>query len=194
MNNPKNRCSRKGFSLIELLSVIAVISVMLTASLPAISSISKSRHLSTAGNLVYDLSSQARQNAMTKNAMTALVMSKTTGSFVLMELLPGKSTWSPISRWYDLPEGIGVDESASGSFMTRPGLAYPLGNLTRGGSAISEADCVYQVFLPRGQLVQNGATTPPILQLVEKYAGGRSNYYKVIINQFTGIASALHSL
>jgi len=194
MNKRKSRCPHRGFSLVELLSVIAVISVMVTASLPAISSISKARRLSTAGNLVYDLSSQARQNAMSRNAMTALVLNKSTGSFILMELLPGKSTWSPISRWYDLPEGIAVDEEASGSFMSSPGLAYPLGNLTRGKNAVSEAECVYQVFLPRGQLVQNSGETPPILQLVEKYSGGKSNYYKVFINQFTGIAGALHSL
>lgn len=195
------------FSLVELLTVVAIIAVLMTVTAPGIGSIMKARNLNRGGNLVVDLTQQARQNAMTKNAMTALVLVNGSGNekwnnraFILMELLPGGTAWTAASRWYDLPEGVILDASESARFLQSPLLAVPIGSLSRAGTAISGSQYVYQVFLPEGQLSQSGVTNsqPPSLHLIEGVMSGASlvrmsqgNYYEVIINQFTGLTSVV---
>lgn len=105
---------RRGFTLMELLTVIAIMGIFTALTLSGLGVVT-SGQLAAGGNQVVDLINQARQNAISENVPTALVM--VTGS--------GNSKWD-----YRL---FGIYElTASGSTM--PGPRYPNGTLFPPGS------------------------------------------------------------
>lgn len=194
-----------GFSLIELLAVVAVIAVLSVMTAPALSSM-KARNLVVGGNLVHDLTQQARQNAMTRGALTALVLMKSNPSktelsnrlFVVMELTPGAVEWTPLTRWCRLPDGVVVDPQQSATFTASPSVGVPLNLPKYEGAEVQAGNCVFQVFQPSGGLMSNSgaSTVAASLRLCEGIgaAGGAAtvqnsgNYYAVVINPYTGLA------
>ncbi len=115
------RFSAGGFTLIELLTAICVIAVLmgLTASMLGNN---KSGRLNVAGNRVVDLLHEARQNSLSKNSLTAVVV-VTDPSFsdqyrllALFQLVPRSdgsvptsSDWTQISKWETLEGGVILD-------------------------------------------------------------------------------------
>lgn len=194
---------RKAFSLIELLCVVAAVSVLATMVSMSLTNMGSSR-LKSGGNLLVDLAYQARQNSMAGEEMTALVMAQNTGdpeldnrAFILLERGAGDAVWTPLTRWTILPEGIAADSVKSVRFTDadqmpdltpKPG---PLPNFR--GKTVQPADCAYQVFLPRGGLSIFNISEPrnPSLHLVEtgKEAAnpGYANYYEVTLDRLTGV-------
>lgn len=191
---------RRAFSLIEILGVVAIMSCLMAMIVPAMQSISRAGNLNRAGNLVVDLGNQARQNSVSKGAMTALIMVNDSAHadwnyrlFMLAECLPGGQTWKAVTPWFPLPDGVVVDPSQS-SFSS-PSAATPIGTLIRNGQNIADSQYVCQIYLPDGRLMVNGGTAPN-LRMVEgelnngalAYARkGGANYYDVTFNLFTGI-------
>jgi len=188
---------QKAFSLVELLGVIAIISLITGLSSLAISGLSKSRNLANGGNLVVNLAQQARQNSLTKNSLTALVLATTTPSntynlkiFCLMELVPGATQWTQISAWQALPQGIVVDSTQSVAFFNPPTLSPALPDIPFQGTSVTQI--VYQVFNPDGSLYVGSNGQPassPVLKLIPNNSGS-GNYYNVSLNTFTGIPRA----
>jgi prepilin-type N-terminal cleavage/methylation domain-containing protein len=215
MNNRSFYSAKSGFSLIEILVVMAIMTILAFIAMPSLVGVNSSGQLSAAGNLVVDLANQARQNSITQNAMTALVMvnGSTTHPewnnrlFVLMELAPASSSgtppsWTPVSKWEMLPPGVVVDPSFSSFMSQSPTLATSLPSLSYLGTSIPSSDCAYQVFLSTGGLLSPSAAVnaPPILRLVTgamngtvatyrgaQTAGSPDNYYNVTINPYTGM-------
>ncbi len=194
----------KAFTLIELLTVIAVMAVLTSLLAPAFNSIGRSSQLSAEGNKVVNLVNLAGQNSMAKNAMTALVAIPTDQSassayraFALFEYVPEASDWKQISGWETLKEGVVVDP-ASFTFTSYP-ASKPQPDLPAikyGGRTISSYK--YVVFLPNRSLLQNSSAQ---LKLAEGlFAGGAStptytrkgsdgspaNYYNVTVLGTTG--------
>jgi len=159
--------------------------------------------------MLVDLANQARQNSMSKGVMTALVMVLTSPNtqangrlFILMDLEGQENAstlvWTPISKWYQLPDGLMVD-SARSSFAQssyQPTLPQALANLTYQGAAIDPDDCVCQVFMAGGQLAVKGYNTlqSPNLRLTQEVngtllGGGTADYYDITFNLYTGTAT-----
>lgn len=201
--------SARAFSLVELLTVVAIISIMATMATLTISGNSNATQLSSAGNTVVDLANQARQNSITQNALTALVLVNNSGRdewdnrlIAILELKPGATTWSMVSRWQLLPSGVIIDPQQSTAFTsTSPAIGTALGALKFQGVTLASGTYVYQVFLPEGRLLSATENQmPPNLCLVggimknssAKYlttqqGGVPVNYYNVTINMYTGI-------
>ena len=124
MSLPVRQSSRRsrGFSLIELLTVIGVIVILMAFIVPAVSNFGRATGLTSAGNMVTHLTALARQTAISKSTLTALVMLADQGTsddqgtsadyraFTVLEYTAGAG-WSQISKWEILPEGIVVDRS-----------------------------------------------------------------------------------
>lgn len=194
-------CSRKAFSLAELLVVMALMTLLAGMIAPAMN-LAKSRNLNIAGNHVADLVQQARQNSMAKNVMTALVFVNNSanpdwnGRLVVLLELSG-NTWKPVTRWMQLPAGVTVDFSESASFFaSTPNIAPSPTLPPYERNTIAIAQCGYQIFAPGGRLLTTGITNPtsPLLRLVEGSNDGQQvvkqnsgNYYDIVINRFTGI-------
>lgn len=184
------------FSLTELLLVVALILTMMgfiTTSL----GLGKARNLSMAGNLVAGLCEQARQNAISRNVLSALVIGHATGSersgrvLIILEL--SGNQWAPVTAWTTLPSGVSVDQQSPKYFLNQPLLAQPIELPPCGGVSVDAASCVYQIFSPAGGLLTTGVTQPqpsliPLVQSVGDSGQNQDNYCDVIVNHYTGIA------
>lgn len=176
--------NNQGFSLPELLVVIALIAILAALTVAGTGSLRSSGYLNNAGNLVSDQIHQARRLAQAKNAQTLLVMAKDArGAFRLLtvcERAAGSPDWNQVTRWEVLPEGIGID--ASQSLLHSPAVTPPPPPLTQAGRTIPASDYAYQVFFPDGRLL---AADNPVLFVSP--SAGTNNFYRIVINASTGI-------
>lgn len=153
------RKSRRAFSLIELLTVIAMMALLTTLVAPAFNNLGKSSLLSAEGNRVVNLVNYAGQNSISRNAMTAMVViDPQSGSayraFALFECLPESTDWKQISAWETLKDGIVLDPSTFSTFTdsgTQPQPALPQMRYRNGAVGAYK----YVIFLPNRSLLQN---------------------------------------
>ena len=190
----------RAFTLVELLAVIAMISVVLALIVPALGG-GTSKNLTAGGNLVTDLASRAREEAISRNAMVALVLLNGSSRadwnnrlFILVERTAGVAAWSPVTAWTSLPTGVVVNGTESASFTGSTNIPS-VGTLNLppyAGTAITASQCAYQVFLPGGGLSVSGITTPvpPRLRFAPVGSGGARDYYDLTLNLYTGIPKA----
>jgi prepilin-type N-terminal cleavage/methylation domain-containing protein len=199
------RTEKFGFSLIELLTVMALIGFLSALIAPVVSSIGKASSLVTTGNKLAVLVDQARQNSMARNVMTALVITDqgTTGDYRAATLLEYNAEdtapqWKQITKWENFPVGVLVDTLAEGSsFLSTAGGALPFVPPVlkyRGNPVTNYAS---RVFLPNGGL--STPTGPAQIKLVEGIvqdgsvtytrpasAGKAANFYTIAIVGATG--------
>jgi prepilin-type N-terminal cleavage/methylation domain-containing protein len=178
-----------GFSLVELLVVMAIVVALGALIAPAITNFGKANLLRTSGDRVSGLLKAARQNAMARNAMTALVVITDPAvdlryrGFALLELkgsssVASTSDWKQISKWDILPEGVVVDPSwpsdqvlafaqSSAQIQLLPAtLALPT-QLNYGPQKISSYK--FLVFLPSGCLLIDNSANLAQIQLAEGF-------------------------
>ncbi|PTX99516.1 hypothetical protein DB346_16905 [Verrucomicrobia bacterium LW23] len=164
------RNGSKAFSLVEILVVLSLIGVVMGVMVPALGGFGLGRgaQLNYSGNQVANLINLARQNSMSKNVMTALVVitdpSVLQGGqgIILMELKPRTdgatatpADWKPVTKWETLGAGSIVDRFVS--FETeQPQPAFPA---FRYGTASIAASYNYIVFLPGGNLLGSAGTS-----------------------------------
>lgn len=204
---------RLAFTLIELLAVIAIIALVAVMVVPAIGGFGRSSALTTSGNMVTSMASLARQNAMSKNTMTALVLLGQQGTdqdfraLALLEFDP-VAGWSQTGAWEMLPPGIVVDRNdpANCTFLANS-PQFPF--LNRGatqnnpparfrGQQVAANGFAARIFLANGAL-QNPEKAAQ-LRLVEGFyeknrvtytrpdrQGKPANYYDVAILGLTGM-------
>jgi len=210
-----NKQSR-AFTLIELLVVVAIIVMMTGLAVPTFTNIGKTNSLSSSGNQVANLLNLARQNSMSKNSMTALVVqtdSQTNNAYrsiALMELPNQSKLWKQISGWETLPSGTIVDPGPDGnpahpyqfSFnrssdaVPLPGVPQqPFPSIAYGGKTVNSYS--YEIFLPNGSLLSGSAVQIRVAggyvssgvatyTQPDSHGGGPANYYEVTILAGTG--------
>jgi prepilin-type N-terminal cleavage/methylation domain-containing protein len=205
---------RRAFTLIELLAVLAIIGIASMIIVPSMSGFGRSSALTNSGNLVVNLASVARQNAVSKNTMTALVLlgqqngDQDFRALTVLEYDPIVG-WSQTGAWELLPNGIVVDPSdtTNCTFLTNSPQPFPF--LSRGAPQANPPvffrnqqvapgnGYAARIFLPNGAL-QN-PEKPAQLRLVEGFydnkrvtytrpdrQGKPSNYYDISILGLTG--------
>lgn len=172
MNNTSQH--PKGFSLVELLAVMAVLAILSGFLIPAFANLGKSTSLSTTASKINGLVNLAGQNSAARNSMTALVAILPDGAemdyaFTLLELAPDTNDWKQIHSWEKLPSGIAMDQCTFVEYPAKnPEPAFP--ELEYNGKRISSFK--YLIFLPNRSLRDSASAQ---LRLVEGFFQGNTN-------------------
>ena len=195
-----------GFSLLELLVVMGVLVLLMVMLVPAVSNFGKANALTSAGNQIASLVGHARQNAITKGAMTAMVF-VTEGpgnrrAIAIFESPPredgsttGSNEWKQVAKWVNLPMGTAIDTEWT-KLPDQTSLVFP--PFLYSGSSINSYALV--VFKPDGSVFQAGNVAVPQLRVVEglvesnsqiRYTrpggdGSAINHYDITILPMTG--------
>jgi len=205
-----------GFSLLELLTVIAIISILTGVSAISLRGISGGSHLLTGGAQIANFLESAREMAILKKAPVAVALlanGEDVGGrvFTALEYLPDANQWARVSKWESLPNGVlayMTNNDACNAFSptNSPTLSVPLPPLTKGTNTYSPQNASgygYIVFLPNGSLYQDASLSsaqPSVFRLVEgvstssgaQYTGAKGaddkpvNYFEIVINECTG--------
>lgn len=217
MSFPIRQHSRRpaGFSLIELLAVVGLIVILMSFIVPAVSNFGRATGLTSGGNMVTHLVALARQTAISKSTLTALVMLADQGTpadyraFTVLEYTAGQG-WSQITKWETLPDGIVVDHTnfQECTFLENSPVSFPFldGPPKQNNPPVFYRDeqlrnpqgYAARIFLPHGGL-QN-PEWPAQIRLVEGFiegdtvvytrrndSGKTANFYDVAIIGATGL-------
>jgi prepilin-type N-terminal cleavage/methylation domain-containing protein len=204
---------RHGFSLIELLAVIAIMTIVATFVVPAMGGFGRSAGLTVGGNQVVNLANYARQQAISKNTLTALVLLGNQGmeedyrALTVLEYEAGFG-WQQIMEWTVLPTGIVVDFSdpTNCTFLADSPQPFPFltGPPAQQNPPVSHrgrdvAGYAARIFLPSGALLNSerpaqirlveGTTQGPQLIYTHPHASqpGPANFYDIAILGPTGL-------
>lgn len=149
------------FSLVELLTVLAIISTLGGLTVTALSQVSSSRASANGASLVADLLLSARQQAMSTGQPVAVVFSdrvrpEKPQAVMLLEgsWQNGALHWNPSSRWHMLGSEISVvpfvrDQSDSLYRSGLAGLESPLALPLQGENV---TDYFYLIYRPNGSI------------------------------------------
>jgi prepilin-type N-terminal cleavage/methylation domain-containing protein len=161
----------RGFSLAELLMVLAIMGILSALAVSSISSL-RSAGLSASGNQLVDVFAMARQNSISKNDFTAVVIltqgPEACSAYSLLEL-PGQpdgtmgTSWTQLTPWRYLPKGIVFenDQASIDTFMTTlPWASLPAPTSTlltscpfQGSQINLTMAAIMQCYQPDGTLI-----------------------------------------
>lgn len=205
----------RAFSLIELISVMVIIAIIMAFVVPAVTGLGRSTALVTGGNTVTNLANLARQTAVTKNSMTALVMLGKQGTaadfraFIVLEYAAGAGGWLPVTAWQTLPDGIvvDIDDPANCTFYESSPPAFPFlagppvqknPPVTYGDAQVAPSAYAARIYLPNGGLqypekraqirvIEGFAQGSQIVRTHPGAPGQAANYYDIAIIGATGM-------
>lgn len=175
MRLPVSSRGKAAFTLLEMVIVISIIALLVALALPTAANLLQATRLNTAGSKVAGLCASARQLAMSKNTLSALVLLGAHGgpddyrAFTLMEY-DAIHGWQHNREWELLPQGVVVDAGNldESSFLGAPfDLPFLSGQppLRYHGKQVAAAACHARVFIPNGGLMDS--ETPSKIRLVE---------------------------
>lgn len=191
MNTPDLRSTRRGFSLVELLFVLAVISILAGFSMGGVASLTGAGNMRRSVEVVLGSAAAARQAAMTSGQPVAMVVSTEEPGILLLRGefdRAGALTWAPLSPWENFPNRIGMrvfPREDSDSFYTE---SSPEGALTgalparRGGAAVTAYS--YIVFRPDGSV--DAPKRAPSLGLRRLDKSGETDDFILLVSENSG--------
>jgi type II secretory pathway pseudopilin PulG len=185
--HPGNRTPKQAFTIIELLVVISIIVFTTGMVMIGFRGTTGSTSLTGDGDRISALVSLARQNAMARNALTALVLNTDPGSpegnlqaVSIWEIMPNtdgtaleSKDWKQISKWEKLRTGIVFMPPSDGGTgpdgapdLDKPGgAAIPDIPVKYAGTTLNATNGFrYKLFRPSGGLLGD---KPGVLQLAE---------------------------
>jgi hypothetical protein len=173
-----------GYSLIELAAVVAIMITLLAFLAPALGNLGRAHALTTEGNRLDLLIGLARQNSLSKNALTALVMNTEPASpgnlrsFSLWELRrgTGSNVWAQLTRWETFRDGIAVYQPDYTGWENPDAVNATFPAMSAGGVEI--ASYQYRIFQPTGNL---WGENPLQIRLVEGASNAASNIFDITI-------------
>lgn len=178
--------SHGGFSLIELLVVVAIIAILATIGTSSLSGPQTSQKVGAAGDTVTDLARLARQNALSKNALTYLRVAEVTDAG---QSRTAVSIWEfdasaskQVERWNLLPESIiATNETPTSLNFPTNGLTTPFR-----GSTSPQIVATY-AFFPDGRMSADASSSSAIPKLkILPRSGPQDNFYELVFNPVAG--------
>ena len=163
----------QAFSLVELLVVLAILTIIMSMVVPAVTSLLSSTNLAQGGETVFDQIAVARQYASTRNITTEVrlikINSVSNQGYSALQLWTSGTggAMSPVGKMVYLPQAVAVSENTTAlsrmlSFLTVSGSMAP-------GGAASNAPYVSFSIRP------SGAVSPVIT------GTDRSNLYLTVV-------------
>jgi prepilin-type N-terminal cleavage/methylation domain-containing protein len=189
---------RSGFSLLEMLCVVAIMSILSTVMVMSFRSVDAAK-LTTAGNTMADALSWARQNSIARNAFTAVVVKTTPSgaycSYCLLQLQQNSDGsyggWTALTAWKKLPTGIyfyantGVTDNFLNGSDTVP-VSLPTSFPFQGQQIDLTSSTIFHVYQPDGSLISNQEFR---LRLTEGVADSSGN---VTVTQVDGTGTPIN--
>jgi prepilin-type N-terminal cleavage/methylation domain-containing protein len=187
----KTRCA---FTLLELLVVIAIIIVVLAFTVPAVTGLSKSSNLNSAGRIVANLLTVARSEAINTRSLIRFEIATTWPSdpsnayrkVVVVKHDATTGTDSPLTNWQTLPTGVVFQDPSA-----LAGAQQQTPNLTVGSQSITT---YYVEFQPTGALNIDPSKSPVTFRLVPGFIDGTNgpkatsanNWFDISVDSMVG--------
>lgn len=175
------------FSLVELLVVVAIVSILLGLAIPAMNSMRSATGITRAGGLLSDQIALARQEAVNKGRdveirILPLVEDGFTNySGIQLWIAETDGTMSALGRVVRFPTGIGIVDSSTLS----PLLDRTSGSMPYGGNNVTYKGFRFRSNgLPSGLSMSNNYLT--VQQIRDNSTDLADNYFAVRVNPLTG--------
>ena len=183
----------KAFSLIELLIVVAIMSLLVALSIPAMNSIAQGSGVTRGGQTVGDMIILGRQEAVSKNRDVEMRIirvpasqSGNTGGLVAMQLWElTDASARPLSKVSRLPQGVTISSN-----LTMSPLLSADSSVRNTTNFAGLGNCEYLGFKirPNGMLVGSVTTNNNFLTIgsASDTQVPPANYYTIRVNPITG--------
>jgi prepilin-type N-terminal cleavage/methylation domain-containing protein len=191
-----------GFTLLELLIVVAIIILVLSFSIPAVTGLTRSNNLNSGGRLVSNLMSIARSEAINRRALIRFEVatdwpndsSASYRKITLVQHDASTGTDTQLTKWETLPDGVTLqpqdpNPGTGAYFFTLNQTQTPA--LKIGGQNVTTQ---YIEFLPTGAVNVAPANSPVRLRVVPGYFASANavtttsstNWYDMAVDAIVG--------
>jgi uncharacterized protein (TIGR02596 family) len=192
----RHSATLRGFSLVELLVVVALLAMLMTMLVPAVGSMNTARLLTAAGSSLEGGLTLARENALVRRApvevrLYSYAVPGSTAAYRAMQafIMNDQGEYStPVGKMIPLPTGIIISSNAAYSTLMAD---------ASGSATFTNADPIPRIgtytarafrFLPNGQTTLSNSTPFPFLTLhSERLSNPASgNFYTIQIDPLNG--------